>query len=122
MIKWKNLLGVTDNWREEKADYKKFKKRVENLPEDYKFVFNIIQSYLWEFADYTGRNTLAAINDLLLMFEDGVENGQDVFSITGEDVGEFANDIVSEIANTWLEGRKTKLNKKVEKFRKNHVE
>lgn len=118
MNKWKELLEVTKNWRQEKAEYKEFEHRIDQLPKDYRFVFKQIQKYMWEFSDFTGHNMLAAMNDLLLIFEDGAENGQDVFSITGDNVGDFANDIVSEVSNTWVDERKEKLNKKVQKFRK----
>lgn len=117
MSKLNKLFGVTDNWREEKAEYKEFKRRVNELPEDYKFVFEEIQDYMWTFSDDTGQQMLSAMYDLLDMFEEGVSNGVDVFTLTGEDVGEFADSIVKAVADSWIEKRKAKLNKKVEKFK-----
>lgn len=117
MSKLYKLFGVTENWREEKEEYKDFKKRLNNLPEGYKFVFEEIQEYMWTFSDDTGQQMLSAMYDLLAMFEEGVANGVDVFTLTGEDVGEFADNIVKEVADSWIEKRKAKLNKKIEKFR-----
>ncbi|MHC5216654.1 DUF1048 domain-containing protein [Enterococcus sp. LJL128] len=121
MGKWKELLEVTKNWRYEKAEYKEFEHRIEALPEDYRFVFKEIQKYMWEFSDFTGHKMLAAMYDLLVIFEDSAENGQNVFAVTGDDVGEFASDIVREVSNTWVDERKIKLNKKVQKFRDTHT-
>lgn len=114
------LLGVSKNHRQEKADYHAFKKRITQLPPDYQFVFKQIERYLWEFSDYAGTNMLAALQELLVMFEDGAANQQDVFSITGNDVGEFANSIVREVANTWLATRQDKLNQKINHYRQQH--
>lgn len=116
-MKMYKLFGVSENWREEKKEYKAFLKRVELLPPDYKFVFKEIQEYMWTFSDFTGEKMLEATSDLLDMFEEGVANGVDVFTLTGEDVGEFADGIVREVANTWIEDRKRKINKKINKFK-----
>lgn len=116
-MKMYKLFGVTENWREEKAEYKEAKKRIEALPEDYKFIFKQIEEYMWTFSDNTGEKMLDAMYDLIAMFEEGVANGSDVFDLTGNDVGEFADGIVKEVANTWIEARKRKLNTKVRKYR-----
>ncbi len=51
------------------------------------------------------------------MFEEGAANNVDVFTLTGDDVGEFADGIVREVASTSIEDRKSKMNKKIKKFR-----
>ena len=38
-MKLYKLFGVTENWREEKKEYKAYLKRVDAMPDDYKFVF-----------------------------------------------------------------------------------
>jgi DNA-binding ferritin-like protein (Dps family) len=118
MIKWHELMTGTKNWRQEKADYKQFKARVATLPADYQFVFKAIQDYLWQFADFTGYRMLAAQEDLLILFEDGVTNDQSVYALTGDDVGDFADNIVRAVADTWLDERRQKLNRKVTNYRK----
>lgn len=116
-MKLYKLFGVNENWRHEKAEFKKFQKRVNLLPSDYKFVFKEVQDFMWTFSDFSGEKMLEAMYDLLDMFEEGAANGVDVFTITGEDVGGFADGIVKEVANTWIEDRKNKINKKVKKFK-----
>ncbi|WP_071130732.1 DUF1048 domain-containing protein [Enterococcus timonensis] len=106
-----------ENWRQEKKEYKLFKQKVAALPEDYRFVFNEIQKYLWNFSDASGRKTLKVLNDLYEMFAQGAADQQDVIEITGPDVGEFAENIVREIADSWMEDRKQKLNKKIANFK-----
>ena len=116
-MKLYKLFGVTENWREEMKEYKAYLKRVDAMPDDYKFVFKEIQDYMWTFSDFTGQKILEALSDLLDMFEEGAANNVDVFTLTGDDVGEFADGIVREVASTWIEDRKSKMNKKIKKFR-----
>ena len=118
-MKLYKLFGVTENWREEKKEYKAYLKRVDAMPDDYKFVFKEIQDYMWTFSDFTGQKILEALSDLLDMFEEGAANNVDVFTLTGDDVGEFADGIVREVASTWIEDRKAKWIRKLKSLERN---
>ncbi|WP_423363887.1 DUF1048 domain-containing protein [Mycoplasma sp. P36-A1] len=118
MKKIKELIEATKRMKHDKKEYKKYVARVEKLPKDYHFVYKQIEKYLWEFSDFTGENTLNSLNDLLNMFEEGVLDNRDVYDITGEDVAEFAENIVKATSNSWIEKRKEKLNKNIQKHRK----
>lgn len=120
MIKWQELITGTLNWRQEKAEYRQFKARVAALPADYQFVFTQIQGYLWQFADFTGYRMLAAQTELLVMFEDGATQQRSVFTITGDDVGAFAENIVQSVADTWLDARRQKVNRQIANYRQRH--
>lgn len=100
------------NIRADKKAYKAIQLRVKALPTDYRQVYKAVESYLWEFGDTSGMNTMAAVNGMLELFEEGVRHGQPVKAITGDDVGEFAEGLSREIENTWVAKRKAKLTKR----------
>lgn len=73
---------------DEKKEYRQMMNRVKALPEDYRYVYEKIQKYMWIFGD--GFDT----GDLLELFEGGAAEGKQVLDITGEDVAVFCDELI----------------------------
>ncbi|EGC1630087.1 DUF1048 domain-containing protein [Listeria monocytogenes] len=83
------------NWykkyREEKRDYKQYKKRIAALPEDYKTAMKAIETYLWNFAK--GAGMFEILKNVLEMFENAA-----------------ADNLLSEFPEeTWMDKQRQKL-------------
>lgn len=103
---------------ESKREYKEQMARVRALPEDYQFVFEKIQHYMWMYAGGDGMDMLKIHYDLIELFEDGVANNRHVLDITGKDVAGFCDELLRN-AKTWTESWPTKLNREIaQKFGK----
>lgn len=100
--------------REEKREYKQQMARVKALPEDYQFVFEKIQHYMWMHADGDGMDMLKIHMDLIDLFEERAANGKHVLEITGEDVAGFCDELLRN-AKTWIEDWPQKLNRDIAK-------
>lgn len=93
----------------DKKEYKQQMARVKALPEDYQFVFNKIQKYMWNFAAGDGYDMLKIQYELIDLFEAGAAEGKQVLEITGEDVAEFCDELLRN-AKTYTENWHDKLN------------
>ncbi len=103
---------------EEKRAYRQMMKRVDALPEDYRFVFRKIQKYMFTTGigvDYDGGIKIFA--DLVDWFEASAAEGKQVPDVIGNDVGAFVDELAS--ASTYTIKLREKLNKEImEKFKK----
>lgn len=96
----------------EKREYREQVKRIKALPEEYQYVFNKIQKYMWSYAAGDGYDMLDVQTGILELFEEGVANGKSVLAITGEDVADFVDELLkstSKYTDTW----RKKLNKDI---------
>jgi DNA-binding ferritin-like protein (Dps family) len=101
-------------WKQEKIDYKVYKKRVHALPKDYQIVFKEIEAFMRNFASGDGRGMMSVLTDILELFESGAQGGKNVLSIVGDDVSEFCDGILKEIqAQTWIGKKKEMLNQTI---------
>ncbi|KOP68193.1 cytoplasmic protein [Bacillus sp. FJAT-18019] len=107
MEMFKKLIG-------DKKEYKMMMARVEALPEDYKFVFKKIQTYMWNFATGNGMDMLHIQYELIDLFEAGAAEGRQVLDITGEDVAGFADELVAN-AKTYVAKYREDLNLSIKK-------
>ncbi|HCC00639.1 MAG TPA: cytoplasmic protein [Ruminococcaceae bacterium] len=82
---------------EEKREYKQMQARVKALPKEYKFVFNKIQHYMWNYAVGSGMDIMRIFTSLLELFETGVAEGKHVLEITGEDVAAFCDELLRNV-------------------------
>ncbi len=96
----------------DKKEYRMMMARVKALPEDYQYVFEKIQHYMWSFAAGDGYDMLKIQYDLIELFEEGAANGKKVLDITGEDVATFCDGLLAS-AKTYTEGWRDKLNKDI---------
>ncbi|MEG1620179.1 MAG: DUF1048 domain-containing protein, partial [Eubacterium sp.] len=97
---------------EEKRAYKQQMARVEAMPEDYKFVFKKIQSYMWLFATGAGYDMMEVHTDLVELFESGIANNKKVLEITGDDVATFSEELLLN-CKTYTETCHEKLNREI---------
>jgi len=91
--------------RHEKREFNQMQERVKALPEDYRYVYHKIQSYVWGNSwrlggDVDGMDMLPILADLLNLFETGVVEGKRVLDITGDDVAEFCDELLRNAKNS----------------------
>lgn len=97
-----------------KREYKKQMQRVEDLPEDYRYVFKQIQNHMWQFASGSGYDMMKVQLDLIDLFEEGATNGKKVLDITGKDVAGFVEELLKN-TKTYTQDWKNNLNNKINK-------
>lgn len=95
-----------------KREYRSHMVRVDALPEDYRFVFEKIQSHMWMFAAGNGYDMMKIHYDLIDLFETGAAEGKHVLDITGEDVASFCDELLRS-AQTYTENWREKLNRDI---------
>lgn len=101
--------------QEEKQEYRRHMERVRRLPEEYRFVFEKMQAYMWSFAGGDGRNMLKTQYELLELFEEGAARGKSVLDLTGKDVAGFCEQLIQG-NRLWLDGRRERLNRQMKKI------
>lgn len=94
---------------EDKKEYREQMEKVKALPEDYQFVFEKIQGYMWSFAGGDGLDMLKTQYDLIELFEAGAAEGKHVLDVTGEDVAGFCDELMRG-NKLWTDRQRKKLN------------
>ncbi len=93
---------------EVKKEYKDQMARVAALPKDYRFVFEKMQGYMWQFAGGDGMDMLKTQYDLIALFESGAAEGRHVLHITGKDVAAFCDELTVD-TKKWQDSFRSKL-------------
>src|SRR4030042_2295234 len=94
-------------WKQEKIDYKVYKKRIQTLPKDYQIVFKEIEAFMWNFALGSGRGMMSVLTDMLELFESGAQEGKNVLNIVGDDVSDFCAGLLKKVtAKRWTANSK----------------
>ncbi|WP_407894912.1 DUF1048 domain-containing protein [Lacticaseibacillus sp. N501-2] len=83
----------------DKKTWLAFRKRVKAMPKDYVIVFDAIQNYVFKVSPFVPNDTNAVLTNLLELFETSAANGQDVLAVCGDDVGQFANELILSAAS-----------------------
>lgn len=96
----------------DKKEYREMMTRVKVLPEDYRFVYEKIQSYMWKLAGGDGLDILKVQYDLIDLFEEGAAEGKNVLEITGDDVAGFSDELLLN-AKTYTKSWRQQLNKEI---------
>jgi len=97
----------------EKREYRVYKERVNQLPEEYKKAMKAIESYMWNFAK--GAGVLELLKNILEMFENSVSDGLNVRDIVGNDIAAFADSFLAEFPEeTWIDKLRNKLRDSIE--------
>lgn len=98
---------------QEKREYRAYKKRVNNLPEEYKKAMKAIENYMWSYAK--GSGMLELLRNILEMFENSASDGLSVRDVVGDDIAEFADSILAEFPEeTWMDKMRKKLRDSIE--------
>lgn len=103
------MLELIKKLIEDKQEYKDQMKRVKLLPEDYQFVFEKINGYIWSFAAGDGSDMLKVQYELIELFEVCAAEGKHVLEVTGEDVAGFCDDLLGD-TKLWTDNLRKKLN------------
>ena len=98
----------------EKRRYKQQERRVEALPDDYRYVYRQIQQYMWGHSGGSGMDMLPIFTDLLDLFETGAAEGKPVLAVTGEDVATFCDELLQNV-KTWTGRHREALNRDIQK-------
>ncbi|MEG1059804.1 MAG: DUF1048 domain-containing protein [Terrisporobacter sp.] len=96
----------------DKKEYKDRMKRVESLPEDYRFVFEKISGYMWRLAGGDGSEMLKTQQELIELFENSAADNKHVLEVTGEDVAGFCDEFIRD-TKKWTDYYGKKLNQKM---------
>lgn len=102
------------NILKEKREYKEQIKRLESLPEEYRYTFDKIQNYMWSFATGDAMDILHIQYELLDLFEESAADGRNVLDVTGKDVAGFADELLKN-ATTYTDKTREKLNQDIAK-------
>lgn len=98
---------------QEKREYRAYKKRVNNLPEEYRKAMKAIENYMWSYAK--GSGMLELLRNILEMFENSASDGLSVKDVVGDDIAEFADSILAEFPEeTWMDKMRKKLRDSIE--------
>ncbi|MGL4736297.1 MAG: DUF1048 domain-containing protein [Cellulosilyticaceae bacterium] len=96
----------------DKKEYKEQLVRAEQLPEAYRFVFEKMQAYMWQFAGGDGSDMIKVQGEILTLFEMSVVDGKHVLEVTGEDVAAFCDEWLRD-TRKWTDYYRDKLNRKM---------
>lgn len=103
------MVNMIKKIRDDKKEYHEQMARVDALPEDYRYVYQKINEYMWSFAGGTGMDMLARQYELIDLFEEGASNGRHVLDVTGEDVAGFCDAFILD-TKKWIDRYRSKLN------------
>lgn len=104
---------------EEKKAYKQVMDRADALPEDYRFAFRKIRTYMYTVGSVEGSanmfSDLSLFTNLVELFEVSAAEGKPVLEVTGGDVDRFADELMrASVAND--ETLREKLNREIEEY------
>lgn len=94
----------------DKKEYKEQMARIEAMPEDYRFVFEKMQGYMWSFAGGDGSDMLKTQQELIELFETSAAEGKHVLEVTDEDVAGFCDEFIRD-TKKWTDNYREKLNR-----------
>ncbi|MGL5258858.1 MAG: DUF1048 domain-containing protein [Lachnospiraceae bacterium] len=99
----------------DKKEYKAKMEKVAMMPEEYRFVYEKISSYMWPYAGGDGMDMLRTQYDLIELFEVGIADGKYVLDITGEDVAAFCDELLKS-TRKYTDYYRKKLNQSIKKL------
>lgn len=106
------MTNIIHKIQENKKEYRRQMARVEALPEDYRFVYEKIQTYMWNFSAGSGSDMLKTQYELIDLFEEGAAVGRHVLDVTGKDVASFCDELMSG-NKLWMDDARKCLNRKM---------
>lgn len=101
---------------EEKRAYKRLMKRVDAMPDDYRFAFRKIQHYMFSVGPPDGDMTiftdLTMFRDLADLLETGAAEDKHVLDVIGNDVDKFSDEFMR-ASSSAAESSRSQLNKEI---------
>ncbi|MCH5585209.1 DUF1048 domain-containing protein [Shimazuella sp. AN120528] len=113
-----NIFTTLNRWKKGKAEYKRYKKRMNALPSNYQTMMKEIEHYLWTFESGAddGMGMIKILTDVVKRFESNAQEGKDVLDAVGQDISGFCDDLLKDVkTETWEEQRKKQLNQTIYK-------
>jgi DNA-binding ferritin-like protein (Dps family) len=101
--------------RREKREYKQLQAKVDALPKEYSYTYHKIEHYMWAHSGGDGMDVIAIMTDVYDLFEAGAAQGRGVLDITGEDVADFADELLAN-AKTWTTNQHDALNRDIQRM------
>lgn len=106
------MMNRFKSMRESKKEYKEYRQRVEQLPTEFKGPMKALEHYLYNYAK--GDGIMKIIYSILDMFELAVQNDQTVHDVVGDDIADFADNLLREYPEeTWVNSQREKLRKSI---------
>jgi DNA-binding ferritin-like protein (Dps family) len=101
---------------EQKKQYRQYKRRVEQLPGDYRAAATALERYLMYFGSITkGEVLLSMLGDLADLFEQSAADGTPVREIVSDDPVEFAETFMRNYAGgQWINKERERLTKAID--------
>ena len=99
-------------------EMKTFESRVKKLPADYQEAWEKINANLWPHSDFTGRNLMPILDDVLGLLEETAADGQGVREVLGDDIKGFCSALAGEegvksFRDKWREQLNSNISKKL---------
>lgn len=109
-------MTMTARWIEQKREYRRYRARIDALPESYRMVVEALERYLNHLGGMDdGDSILAMLNDLADLFEQAAAEGTPVGEIVGDDPVEFVEAFVANYpAGRWIVRERDRLNSAVQ--------
>lgn len=99
-----------------KKEFKSFEDRIKNLPVDYQEVWKKIKENIWQYSDFSGRNLIMIMENVVEILEEISIEGKSVKDALGDDIKGFCIELVGkECSNSFRNKWRKKLNNNIEK-------
>jgi DNA-binding ferritin-like protein (Dps family) len=99
-----------------RREYRSFESRVKKLPVDYQAAWGEINANLLPHGDFTGRNLMPILHDVLGLLEETAADGQRVQEVLGDDIKGFCSALAGEEgAKSYRDKWREELNRNIAK-------
>ncbi|WP_136605972.1 DUF1048 domain-containing protein [Paenibacillus dokdonensis] len=88
---WEKITG-SDMTKEMKA----FEARAKKLPADYQAAWEDINTNIWSYSNFSGRNLMPILDGVLGLLEESSADGQRVQEVLGDDIKGFCSALAGE--------------------------
>lgn len=97
-------------------EFKEFEVRIEKLPLDYREAWEKIKANIWNYSDFTGRNTMPIFEGIVGMLEEANMDGQSIQQVLGDDINGFCEALADDNkAKTYKDKWRKQLNNNIAK-------
>jgi DNA-binding ferritin-like protein (Dps family) len=108
----KNIIELVMGNLREKAEYKAALKLLKDMPEDYQYVYRAIEQFMYH-LNYDG-GAYKVLMDVVEAFAIAAHDGKPVWSVTGDDVVVFCDDLIKKHnLKTWHDKQREVLRDKI---------